>query len=118
MLWALLAFLITFALVWLAKLAIPLGCAPYVAIALVAGFDSVVGGWRASLEGKYDSGIFVTGFFVNAAAASLFAYIGDAIGIGFSLIPAVAVPFAIRIFTNLGYIRRYLLQRWRASKGV
>jgi len=113
MLWALLAFMITFALVWFTKVSVPLSLAPYLAIALVAGLDSVVGGWRASIEGKFDNLIFVTGFFFNASAAAIFAYIGDIVGA--PLYTAATVPFAIRIFTNLAIIRRHFIER-RAGK--
>lgn len=114
MLWALLAFMITFALVWLSRVTVPLSVAPYLGIALVAGLDSVVGGWRASIEGRFDNLIFVTGFFFNALVAALFAYIGDIFGA--PLYTAATVPFAIRIFTNLGIIRRHLIERRRAGK--
>lgn len=113
MLWALLAFMITFALVWFTRISVPLSLAPYLAIALVAGLDSVVGGVKASIERKFDNLIFVTGFFFNTSVAALFAYIGDIVGA--PLYIAATVPFAMRIFTNLAIIRRHFVER-RARK--
>ena len=44
--------------------------APYTAIALLAGMDTVLGGWRAWLIDEFDEPVFVTGFFVNALLAA------------------------------------------------
>ncbi|MCS7225296.1 MAG: small basic family protein [Armatimonadetes bacterium] len=83
----------------------------YLGPALLAALDAIVGGWRASLEGTYDTAVFVSGFFVNMLAAGLLAYVGDLLRIDLAL--AAVVAFGPRIFNNLALVRRIYLQRWR-----
>jgi small basic protein len=89
---------------------LPVGLAPYLAIAFLAGFDSVIGAVRGHLDGQYDERIFVSGFFTNAVLAVLLGYLGDLVGV--NLVLAAEVAFGVRIFHNLGRIRRNLLTRW------
>lgn len=90
---------------------LPVGYANYMAIAILAAFDSVFGGLRAGLEDKYDNTVFISGFFINIVTATLLTYLGAKLGV--DLILGATVAFSIRIFTNLGIIRRHLLERWR-----
>jgi small basic protein len=90
---------------------LPVGYANYMAIAILAALDSVFGGLRAGLEEKYDNTVFISGFFINIVAATLLTYLGVKLGV--DLILGATVAFSIRIFTNLGIIRRHLLDRWR-----
>ncbi|MEJ7613511.1 Small basic protein [Candidatus Fervidibacteria bacterium JGI MDM2 SSWTFF-3-K9] len=83
----------------------------YSGLALLAAIDATLGAWRASMEGTYDTGVFLSGFFVNMIAAASLAYIGDLIGVNLAL--AAVVAFGTRIFNNLAAIRRILLQQWR-----
>ena len=80
----------------------------YMAMALLAALDSVFGGIRAGLEGKFDNKIFVSGFFTNTLLASLLKYLGDNLGVNLYL--AATVGFGMRLFQNLAIIRRMLLQ--------
>ncbi len=95
--------------------------APYTAIALLAGFDTVLGGWRAWLTDQFDDLVFVSGFFVNALLAAGLVLIGERLGLeaGFAdsrisimMIGAVVV-FSARIFNNLAVLRRLLIDRLR-----
>lgn len=83
---------------------IPPQYARYLAVAVVAGLDAVLGGVRASLEHNYDTEIFISGFFVNGILAVFLCYAGTYIGIDLYLV-AVLI-FGMRIFQNLGVIRR------------
>lgn len=83
----------------------------YLGLALLATVDATLGAWRANMEGTYDTGVFLSGFFVNMIAASTLAYIGDLMGVNLAL--AAIVAFGTRIFNNLALIRRILLQQWR-----
>jgi small basic protein len=83
----------------------------YLGLALLAAIDATLGAWRANMEGIYDTGVFLSGFFVNMIAAASLAYIGDLIGVNLAL--AAVVAFGTRIFNNLAVIRRILLQQWR-----
>jgi small basic protein len=90
---------------------LPVGYANYMAIAILAALDSVFGGLRAGMEEKYDNTVFISGFFINIIAATLLTYLGTKLGV--DLILGATVAFSIRIFTNLGIIRRHLLEKWR-----
>ncbi|NLM72850.1 MAG: small basic family protein [Clostridiaceae bacterium] len=80
----------------------------YAAVAILAALDSVLGGLRSSLEGKFNIKIFLTGFFGNSLLAALLAYIGDKLGIQIHL--AAVFAFGNRIFINFGNIRRRVLK--------
>ncbi len=84
--------------------------ARYLSVAILAGLDSVLGGARTELEGNFDGLVFGTGFFTNTLLAAGFTYIGDTIGVELYL--AAVVALGIRIFTNVGAVRRLLLQRY------
>lgn len=94
----------------------PLGGAlgNYAAVAVLAGLDSICGGVRSSLERKFDTPIFVSGFFSNVVIAFFLAWLGDRIGI--NLVLAAALVLGGRIFVNLSVIRRYLITRWQESR--
>ncbi|MCS7253609.1 MAG: small basic family protein [Armatimonadota bacterium] len=82
----------------------------YIGLAVLAGFDTIVGGIRAALQGNFDKRIFLSGFFVNMLMASFLAYIGNQV-LGIDLMVAVVVVFGLRIFNNLAVIRRIMLDR-------
>lgn len=84
--------------------------ANYIGLAVLAGFDSIIGGTRAALQGNFDESIFLSGFFANMLMASLLAYIGNQI-LGVDLTMAIVVVFGLRIFNNLAVIRRILVDR-------
>jgi small basic protein len=83
----------------------------YLAVACIAGLDTVCGGIRGGLEGKFRTDVFVTGFFSNVLIAFFLAWLGDQIYINLFL--AVALVLGARIFTNLSLIRRYALTKWQ-----
>ena len=85
----------------------------YLAVACLAGLDTVLGGVRAGLDGKFQNIVFVTGFVVNILVAFFLAWLGDQIYINMFL--AVALALGTRIFNNLSFIRRLLLTRWEDS---
>ena len=88
-----------------------LGIAKYLSIAILAALDSVLGGARALLEDSFDSLIMLSGFFVNALLAMLLAFLGDQIGI--DMFMAASICFALRIFSNLAFIRRDIITQYR-----
>jgi small basic protein len=49
----------------------------YVAIAVVAGFDALVGALRSRLEHRFDEAVFLSGFFANMVLAASLAYFGS-----------------------------------------
>ena len=86
----------------------------YLALACVAGLDTVCGGIRAGLEGKFLNDVFFTGFLSNVLIAFFLAWLGDQIGINLFL--AAVLVLGWRIFTNLSLIRRYLLTKWQDTR--
>ena len=84
--------------------------AHYMAVACLAGLDTVLGGIRSGYEGKFQNDVFITGFVTNTIIAFCIAYLGDRIGI--DLFVVVALVMGMRIFNNLSVIRRYLLQAY------
>ena len=93
---------------------IPVAYASYLAIAVLAGLDSLLGGWRAVLEDKFDGTILLSGFFVNALIAAMLAYLGDLIGLDLYL--AAVVALGIRIFNNIGAIRHAIIEIFRKKR--
>jgi small basic protein len=89
------------------SLTIPAQLAPYTAVAILAAFDSVIGAWRATLEGKYDNRIFLSGITTNMVLAGFLTFLGDRLGVNLYL--AAVVVFGARLFNNLAIVRRYYL---------
>jgi small basic protein len=90
--------------------AVPTDLASYFSLATLAGLDSVFGGIRAGLDGKFKNDIFLSGFVVNMLLAVALAFLGDQIGVS-DLYLAAVVTLGGRIFLNLSVIRRQLLER-------
>lgn len=90
-------------------ISIPAEYAKYLSVALLASLDSVFGGLRAGLEGKFDNLVFMTGFFTNALLAAGLVYVGERIGIDLNYVALLA--FGLRIFQNLAIIRHHFLKR-------
>jgi small basic protein len=83
----------------------------YLAVACLAGIDTIFGGFRSGLEGKFNALVFFTGFVSNCLIAFFLAWLGDQIYI--DLFFAVALVLGARIFTNLSLIRRFALTKWQ-----
>lgn len=82
----------------------------YMSIGVLAALDSVFGGIRAYMEDTFDNTIFISGFITNTLLAAGLAYLGDRLGLELYL--AAVVVFGVRLFQNLGIIRRYLLKKY------
>ncbi|MFZ4508705.1 MAG: small basic family protein [Fimbriimonas sp.] len=89
--------------------------AQYLAVACLAGIDSIFGGVRSGIEGKFNTDVFVTGFLANTVIAFGLAWLGDRV-LFINLFLAVALILGGRIFTNLSLIRRYLITKWQDAK--
>ena len=88
--------------------------AQYLAVACLAGIDTVCGGIRGGLEAKFRTDVFVTGFVSNVLIACFLAWLGEKIALNLFL--AVALVLGARIFTNLSLIRRFLLTKWQDAR--
>lgn len=95
---------------------IPYVYSRYMAVAIMAAFDSIVGGITGMLQDKFDMKIFVSGFFVNAIIAIAFTMFGESLDVDIFL--AAIVVFVSRIFTNLSYIRRMIIKNLEVKRNV
>jgi small basic protein len=86
----------------------------YLSVAILACLDSVFGGIRANLENKFDTNIFVSGFFGNAILAAGLTYLGDRLNVPIYL--AAVVVFGGRIFQNFAILRREIIENMRNKK--
>ena len=82
----------------------------YLAIAIIAALDSVFGGIASVINKKFDIKIFISGFFGNAILAILLTILGQKLNVDIYL--AAIVVFVGRMFSNLGIIRRYYVEKW------
>ena len=83
---------------------IPPEYARLLAVAVMAGLDAVLGGIRASMASNYDTDVFISGFFINCLLGAFLCYAGNMIGIDLYMV-AILI-FGMRIFQNIGVIRR------------
>lgn len=88
---------------------LPTSYTSYMSVALLASLDSVFGGLRADMEDKFDTSIFISGFFGNTLIAAFLAYMGDRLGI--PLYYAAIFTFGTRLFQNFAIIRRIGIKR-------
>jgi len=93
---------------------IPIAYVNYLAIAVLAGLDSLLGGWRSLQQKEFDGPVLISGFFVNAILAALLAFLGDKVGLDLYL--AAVVVFGIRIFENISAIRHNIIRQHRERK--
>ena len=89
---------------------VPYAYMKYLAIAIIAAFDSIIGAWAAYTQEKFELNIFASGFFVNAFIAIALTIIGEALNADIYL--AAIFVFVYRIFNNLSIIRRFVLGEW------
>ncbi|MCK9875996.1 DUF1290 domain-containing protein [Frankia sp. Ag45/Mut15] len=108
---ALLALLIGVAAGLLLGPTAPHWLAPYLAVAVVAAVDAVLGGARAFVERTFDDGVFVVSFVGDVAVAVLLVLLGELVGFADALSTAVIVVLGIRIFTSATALRRALVGR-------
>ena len=104
-----LGLLLGIAIGFLVPYQLPVAAAKYVSVAFLAGLDSVIGAVRAGMEDKFNFGVFMSGFVSNLLLAATLTWIGDCLGV--EIYQAAIVTFGMRIFLNLGYIRRDILHQ-------
>ena len=88
----------------------------YIAIAIFACFDSIMGGIVAYTNKKFDLLVFLTGFFSNALLSIAIIFLGTKLGI--DLYVAIVIVFSIRIFQNFAIIRIFLLNKYLKSAKI
>lgn len=98
------------AIIWINAPTISYTYSSYLAIAIIAALDSVFGGIASVINKKFDIKIFISGFFGNAILAILLTILGQKLNVDIYL--AAIVVFVWRMFSNLGIIRRYYVEKW------
>ena len=88
-------------------------CTTYVAVALLAALDSLLGALHAQAKQTFQFNIFVTGFFFNTLMEVVLTYFGNLLSLDLYL--AAVVVFGTRIFQNIAGLRRILLN-WNSKK--
>jgi small basic protein len=106
-LWPIIGVLLGITIGIVAQLQIPLEYSKYVAMAILAGLDSIFGGAAAGLAKKFEVKTFVLGFIFNIGLAAFLVYMGDKLNIDLSI--AVIIVFGSRLFKNFTKIRKLLL---------
>ena len=86
----------------------------YLAIAIMAAIDSIIGALSSQTQHKFEMNVFLSGFFVNALIAILFTMLGENLNVDIYL--AAIFVFVYRIFNNLSVIRRSFVERWKDGK--
>lgn len=86
----------------------------YLAIAIIAALDSILGGIASSLKGNFDFKVFVSGFFGNAILSMILTYLGDKLNVDIYL--AAIVVFVNRMFLNLTLTRKYFIEKLWPNK--
>lgn len=86
----------------------------YLAIAIIAALDSILGGIASSLKGNFDFKVFVSGFFGNAILSMILTYLGDKLNVDIYL--AAIVVFVNRMFLNLTITRKYFIEKLWPNK--
>ncbi len=86
----------------------------YVAVALIAALDSVLGGLLANLNKRFNINVFMIGLVSNAILGIFLTFIGNILGISLSF--AVIIVFGVRMFNNMASIRRLTFDRYFEKK--
>lgn len=94
----------------LLRIGIPAPLLTYLGVAVLAALDSCLGGVRAALERSFSDRVFIFGFITNTLMAAFIVFLGERIGVR-ELYLAAVVAFGVRLFNNLGIVRRLMFQR-------
>lgn len=93
--------------------ALPVAWGKYFSVALLAALDSLLGAGKAVFEGRFNAGLFVSGFLTNTFLAGLLTYAGDRLGVELYL--AAVITFGVRIFQDLSILRVYLFKQFSTN---
>lgn len=97
------------------KYTIPIGYIKYTAVIIIGILDALFGALKEELKKKnYNPDIFLSGLIFNILLALGITFLGEKLGLDLYL--AVTVVFTLRIFSNLGIVRRALLAHFAKKK--
>ncbi|MEK7127088.1 MAG: small basic family protein [Patescibacteria group bacterium] len=108
MVWAIIGIIAGVIIGLSATYTIPIEYVKYTAVVLVGLLDSIFGAIKAEVSREeYNQTIFLTGLIFNIILAIGITLLGERLGLDLYL--AVTVVFTFRIFSNLGIMRRALI---------
>lgn len=111
MIWSLIGILLGIILGLSLDIDIPVEFTRYTAVVIIGILDALFGAIRAECtKDKYDPLIFLTGLIFNTILAVGITYLGDRLGLDLYL--AATVVFTFRIFSNVGIIRRVMIEKF------
>lgn len=111
MIWSLIGILLGIILGLGMDINIPVEFTRYTAVVIIGALDALFGAVRAEYtKDHYDPLIFLTGLLFNTVLAIGITYLGDRLGLDLYL--AATVVFTFRIFSNVGIIRRVIIEKW------
>lgn len=96
------------------NITIPYSYSQYIAVAILACFDSVFGAYTANIGKKFSMSVFLSGFFGNALIAMFLVYLGDKLNIDMYIAPIIV--FGGRLLNNFGVIRRRYTEKIEEKK--
>ncbi len=88
----------------------------YLAVALIAALDSVMGGLLANINKKFNISVFMIGLISNAIFGIFLTFIGNLLGMNLSF--AVLIVFGVRMFNNMAAIRRRTIDKYFERRTV
>lgn len=91
------------------SLDIPYMYSKYLAVAIIACLDSVLGAFVSNLQERFDLKIFLSGFFGNSLIAMFLTFIGEKLNADLYL--AAILVFSTRIFNNFSVLRRFAVEK-------
>ncbi len=115
MIWSLAGIAIGIILGAIFTFTIPIEYIKYTAVVIIGILDALFGAMKAELTKEtYDQVIFLTGLLFNIALAIGITLLGEKLGL--DLYIAVTVVFVFRIFSNMGIIRRVVIEKINKRK--
>ncbi|KKU79023.1 MAG: Small basic protein [Candidatus Peregrinibacteria bacterium GW2011_GWA2_47_7] len=115
MIYAIIGIVLGIVLGFVVALPIPLEFTRYTAVIIIGMLDAFFGALRAEVtKDRYNSLIFITGFLFNILLAVGITFLGDKLGLDLYL--AATFVFTFRIFSNVGIIRRGIVQKFIEKK--
>ena len=116
MIWSLIGILVGIIIGLGMDINIPIEFTRYTAVIIIGMLDALFGAIRAEYsKDDYDPLIFLTGLLFNTILAIGITYLGDRLGLDLYL--AATVVFTFRIFSNVGIIRRVMIEKWINKNG-
>lgn len=117
MIWSLIGILLGIIIGLSMDIDIPIELTRYTAVIIIGMLDALFGAIRAECtKDDYDPLIFLTGLFFNTVLAVGITYLGDRLGLDLYL--AATVVFTFRIFSNVGIVRRVMIEKWIDKKNT